>query len=77
MLVRDLNPDNRFVPNGPAVMPGRNRANITGSKFLFFPVIHTGPQSARNKDTGDGLSGSFRASGWVLSALTTATRVRT
>jgi len=48
LLVRDLKPHYWLVSNSPAVMPRRNRAHITGAKYLFFPVIHSNTHSARN-----------------------------
>ena len=47
-LMRNLNPDNRLVPNCPAIMPRGNRAHIAGAQLYLVPVIHSNTQSARN-----------------------------
>src|SRR4029077_12534566 len=37
----EVDADKRFVPNGPRVVPRRNRPHIAGTKLCFGTVVHS------------------------------------
>jgi hypothetical protein len=39
--ISEVDADERFVPNGPCIVPGRNRSHIARTKLCFQSVVHS------------------------------------